>query len=313
MMLTRHTDNIIDIQSQLDTMYDVSDVKVGYNYWFFKLLNITLDLFSYEGLPDELPAREIELNLQLTGHAAVLQDKQNRLWTPITCIYGFDRYYKPTELVYANVDIPDSRVYKIGSDCEIIYNNSLQDNIFYVKSDGSLMTFISRYARILSDIESTINIYTVNSRLTSIPVSDDQNVVNSIKAFFKKLSIGKRAVVTDNSIIENFRNIDITRTGIVDGISEWTIARDKILEQFYRDIGLKMYNPKKAQVTDDEVEANTQILLISTDDMLKERKAGVERVNEMFGTSISVDLNEKYKIERSEANEENTTLLPESE
>ena len=305
--------NIIEIEKQLDMMYDVSNVRVGFRYWFFKLLNITMDLFSYDGLPEELPAREIELNLQLTGHATVLQDNNNKLWTPITSIYNMDRYYKPTEVVYGNPIITDSKVYKIGKDCEVIYNNSLQDNILYIHSDGSLMTFISRYARQLADVEATINIYTVNSRLTSIPVTDDQNVTHSIKAFFKKLAYGERAVVTDNNIIENFRNVDITRTGIVDGISEWTIARDKILEQFYRDIGLKMYNPKKAQVTDDEVEANTQILLISTDDMLKERREGVERINDMFGTSITVDLNEKYKIERRNANETNTAILSESE
>ena len=290
--------NIIEIEKMLDTMYDVSNVKVGFRYWFFKLLNITLDLFEYKGLPEGLPAREIELNLQLTGHAIILQDKKdNGLFTPITCIYGVDKYYRPDKAVFGNPVVVDSKQYNIGSDCEVIYNNSLKDNILYMKSDGSLLTFICRYARMLSDIESTINIYTVNSRLTSIPVTDDQNTTHSIKAFFKKLAFGERAIVTDSNIIQNFRNVDVNRSNIVDGISEWTIARDKILEQFYRDIGLKMYNPKKAQVTDDEVEANTQILLISTDDMLKERTEGVNRVNDMFGTSITVDLNPKYKTE----------------
>lgn len=286
--------NILRIDRVLNNMYDVSDVNVGFKYWFFKLLNITLDLFEYDNLPPQLPAREIELNLQLTGHAIVLQDKNNELFTPITCIFGYDKYYRPIDAVFANPKVLDLRKYRINEDCVCIYNNLLQDNILYIESDGGLMTFISRYARMLSDIESTINIYTVNSRLTSIPVADDQNVKNSITAFFKKLAIGKRAIVTDNNIIENFRNIDVTRSNIVDGISEWTIARDKILEQFYRDIGIKMYNPKKAQVTDDEVEANTQLLLISTDDMLKCRREGVNRVNDMFGTSITVSINPKY-------------------
>jgi hypothetical protein len=67
-----------------------------------------------------------------------------------------------------------------------------------------------------------------------------------------------------------------------------------------------MYNPKKAQVTEDEVEANTQILLISTDDMLNERKLGCDRVNNMFGTNISVKLNPKYEpiMEGGEDNEQ---------
>ena len=203
-------------------------------------------------------------------------------------------------MIFANPVIQSGKEYKIGEDCEVIYNSSLYNNILYVPSDGSMLTFLSRYARQLADIESTINIYAVNSRLTSIPVTDDQNVTNSIKAFFKKLAFGERAIVTDNNIVENFRNIDINRTNVVDGINDWIIARDKILEMFFRDIGLKMYNPKKAQVTEDEVEANTQILIISTDDMLKERQKGVERVNDMFGTSISVKLNPKYESELDE-------------
>lgn len=308
-----NNNNIIEIENMLNNMYDVSNVKVGFRYWFFKLLNITLDLFVYDNLPEELPQREIELNLQLTGHATVLQDNNNKLWTPVTCIYGVDRYFAPDKAVFGNPVIVDGKTYDIGKTCEVIYNNSLHDNILYVKSDGGLMTFIMRYARQLSDIESTINIYAVNSRLTSIPVTDDQNVTQSIKAFFKKLAFGERAIVTDNNIIENFRNVDVNRHDIKDGVNDWLIARDKILEQFYRDIGLKMYNPKKAQVSVDEVEANTQILLISTDDMLNERKIGVEKVNDMFGTSITVKLNPKYEIERSEADEEqNTSVLYES-
>ena len=71
-----------------------------------------------------------------------------------------------------------------------------------------------------------------------------------------------------------------------------------------------MYNPKKAQVTDDEVESNTQLLMISTDDMLKEREEGLERVNNMYGTNISVRLNPKYNIEEVNGNDtaQNTNL-----
>ena len=107
--------------------------------------------------------------------------------------------------------------------------------------------------------------------------------------------MGKRAIIADDTIIEKFRNVDIGRVNIQDGINDWLIARDKILEQFYRDLGVQMYNPKKAQVTDDEVDSNTQLLLISTDDMLKEREEGLERVNNMFGTDIRVRINPLFE------------------
>lgn len=280
----------------IDKLYSVADVKTGFNYWFWKLLNICISMFDYIGLPSTLPQREIELNLILTNHCVVFTGKNAELLTASTNIYGFDVYYNPTEAVYANPLLTYKKL-SIGQNCEIIYNNNLKDNVNYIPSDSSLKSFIYRYSRMLADIESTINIYTVNNRLTSYPVASDDRTANSIKSFFKKLRGGHNAIISDDSIIQQFRNIDINRTNIHDGINDLLMARDKILEMFYRDIGVKMYNPKKAQVTEEEVEVNNQLLLISKEDMLKERKEGVERVNDMFGTSIDVKINDRFNID----------------
>jgi hypothetical protein len=74
------------------------------------------------------------------------------------------------------------------------------------------------------------------------------------------------------------------------------LAKDKILEQFFRDLGIRFYNPKKAQVNEEEIEATTQLLVINTDDMLKARQEGIARVNKHFGLNISVRLNDKFDI-----------------
>lgn len=288
--------NILRMKKYIQNLYDVSDIKTGFDYWYFKLFNILLDMFEYKNMPTGLNKREIELNLMMTGHAVVVAKNDGTLFTPLANLYGYDEYYQPDRAVFANVVVKSTKQLKIGVDCEVIYNNSLKDSFYYIKTDSGLDTFVKRYARQLADIESTANIYAVNSRLTSIPVSNDENVIQSIKLFFDKLAIGKRSIVADNNIVEKFRSVDINRTGIKDGINDWLLARDKILEQFYRDLGVNMYQPKKAQVTDDEVDANDQMLLISTDDMLKSRKEGLEKVNNMFGTDIQVRLNPKFDV-----------------
>ena len=299
--------NIVKMNKYLKTMYDVSDVRRGYDYWYFKLLDLIMNMFEYRNLPAGISKRDLELNLLITGHATIIAKKDGSMFTPLTSLYGYDEYYQPTKAVFANPVVITSKEYSIGEDCTVVYNNSLQDSIFYVKADSGLNTFIQRYARQLADIESTINIYTVNSRLTSIPVSNDNAVMESLKSFFKNLSVGKRAIVSDSSIIENFRNVDINRTGIKDGINDWLIARDKVLEQFYRDLGIRMTNQKKAQVNTDEVESNDQLLLISSDDMLKARKKGYEETNNMFGTNIEVRLNPLYDIKNVEGGNGNET------
>lgn len=299
--------NIVKMNKYLKTMYDVSDVRRGYDYWYFKLLDLLINMFEYKNLPAGISKRDLELNLLITGHATIIAKKDGTMFTPLTSLYGYDEYYQPTKAVFANPVVITSKEYTIGEDCTVVYNNSLQDSIFYVKADSGLNTFIQRYARQLADIESTINIYAVNSRLESIPVSNDNAVMESLKNFFKNLTIGKRAIVSDSSIIENFRNVDINRTGIKDGVNDWLIARDKILEQFYRDLGIRMTNQKKAQVNTDEVESNDQLLLISSDDMLKARKKGYEETNNMFGTNIEVRLNPLYDIKNVEGGNGNET------
>ena len=299
--------NIVKMNKYLKTMYNVSDVKTGFDYWYFKLLNLVMNIFEYRNLPSGISKRDLELNLLITGHAVVLAKRDGSLFTPITNLFGYDEYYQPVWAVFANPVVVTSKKYTIGEDCEVIYNNSLQDSVFYVKADGGLNTFIQRYARQLADVESTINIYTVNERMSSIPVSDDNAVIESLKQFFRNLTAGKRGIVSDNSIIEKFRNVDINRTGIKDGINDWLIARDKILEQFYRDLGVRMTNQKKAQVNTDEIESNDQLLLISTNDMLKSREKGLEKVNDMFGTSIEVRLNPLYNIRNVEGGSNNET------
>lgn len=291
----------MDIQRlfrKVNSMYDVADVKNGYNYWFFKILNLLLQIFEWENLPEYLPQREIELNLLLTGHCGFVPVNDGTVFCPLSSIYGYDRFYQPTNLIFANPVIKSNTTYKIGRDCEIIYNSSLKDSLWYIKSDDGLYTFIARYARQLADIEATLNIYMVNARLTAVPVTDDNNVAQSIKAFFKSLVAGKREIITDSSMIENFRNVDILNAKTTDRAQDWLIARDKIFEQMLRDIGIRLYNPKKAQVTESELESNDQLLLISTDDMLKSRQEGIEKVNDMFGLDISVKLNDKFDISK---------------
>lgn len=299
--------NITKMKKFMDTLYDVSSVKDGYNYWYFKLLNLVINMFDYDNLPSGISRRDLEINLIMTGHAVVVSKKDGTLFTPLTNVFGFDQYYQPVWATFANPVVVTAKKYTIGKDCEIIYNNSLQDSIYYIKADSGLSTFVGRYARQLADVEATANIYSVNSRLVSIPVSNDNSVIESLKAFFTNLSFGKRAIVTDSNIIENFRNVDINRTGIKDGINDWLIARDKILEQFFRDLGIRMNNQKKAQVNSEEVESNDQLLLISADDMLKTRQEGIEKVNNMFGTNITVKLNPLYNIKNVEGGDTDVT------
>lgn len=300
------------IKKLLDNMYDVADVANGFNYWFNKLLGYCMGMFEYDGLPDSLPARQIEINLLLTGHCTIFKD-DGELVTCGTTLYDYDKYYDPTRGVFAQPKLKSKTLYLQGEskNAVVIYNSDLQNNVLYFPTDGGLLTFISRYARRLADIESTENIYSVNMRLSAFPVGGDDSIIASIKKFFSQLALGRREVIADNAIIQQFRTVDVVKGATSDKLNDIIQARDKVLEQFFRDIGVKFFaDNKRAQMTDEEVESNDQMLIISPDEMLRKRKEGVEKVNAFFGTNISVKLNDKFNREvmqtRKETNENET-------
>ena len=290
-------------KQDLDKLYNVRDIVIGFDYWYFKLLNYILGIYQYEGLPDSLPQRELELNLMLTGHAAIFESK-GRILTTITELYGFDEYYRPTNATFGNALIPFKNL-TFGKDAEIIYNNRIQGSILRCqKVDSGLSTYIRRYARMLADVESSIEAYMVNARFVSYPTAQTQQMARQVEDFNARVELGEAAVLTDPSFLETFRNVDIhPRTN--DSLNDYLIARDKILATFFREIGVKFQQEqKKAQLTEDEVTADEQLLLINLDDMLQERQDGLERVNNHFGLSISVKINPAYDRRTYQAKEE---------
>lgn len=295
-------------------LYDVSKVAQGVDYWFYKLLAYCLNIYEVNGLPESLPAREVMMNLILTGHAVIFKNK-GKLVTTKTTLYDFDMYYRPTKATYGNVKL-FSRTLNLGSDSEVVYLNKIQGNVLTNQAvDSGLATFISRYAKLLADVESTLSIYLVNMRLSAFPVAKTQAIKDNIIEFFRKLEAGERSVITDDLVIEAFKAVEITGTRVNDRLNDIIIARDKILAMFFRDIGIKMEQPvKMAQLTDDEVNADDRLLVINVEDMLQEMVEGFQRVNKMYGTNITVKIADRYKKEvKEEQTDDNTNDKSEHE
>ena len=282
--------------SDLKEEYDVADVLTGINYWFNKLLNIMLQMFEYKNLPSSISKRDIEIPLLTEGYVGIFNSRKYGLVASLIEPYGQDKYYNPTMYTYAQPEIGSGNI-KIGIDGIIIYNSELQHNAYMMNTDGGCYTFIKRYARMLADIDSTIANYMVDIRDTEYAVAKNDAIKRSVEAYLLAKQAGKRTVISDDLILSAFESIARPARSSQDRINDLLIAKDKILEQFWRDLGIRFSNMKKAQVTEDEVEANTQLLVLSKDDMLEEREAGIERMNDMYGTSVTVEINKKFDIE----------------
>jgi len=285
------------LKDRLREMYEVSNVAVSYDYWFSRLLSFTLQMFEWKGLPESLSAREIELQLQLTGHCVIYMNG-GKPKTTFTTVYGFDAYYQPTDFTYAQ-PIQGSYNGKIESNTSaIIYNSILQDNLDGVHVDGGLYSFIAHYARMLADVTSTTNIYAVNMRITDYPIAKNDAVKQSLEKFFNMFRLGKHAIISsDSEILKTFESNDRGRTRTSDTLVNIIDAKERILESFFRDIGVKFRQTKRAQMTDEEIESDEQLLLINPQNLLAQRQKDLVRVNKVFGTDISVKLSANFNRE----------------
>ena len=71
-------------------------------------------------------------------------------------------------------------------------------------------------------------------------------------------------------------------------------AKAHLLQDFYSEIGIASQgNLKRERVNTAETELMTGCLDISIWNILKNLREGLDRVNELFGTSISVELNDE--------------------
>ncbi len=65
---------------------------------------------------------------------------------------------------------------------------------------------------------------------------------------------------------------------------------------------------KRERLNTSEVEQNSSSLYTLVNDMLFNRKSGLEKINEMFGTNITVEFSEPWKVEEVDTDEEQETL-----
>lgn len=259
-----------------------STYSAFYFYWRDELFSRVMRLFKEN--TDPIPSKEIEIRLMIQGHVGIAPLKYSGK-TELTAFWGVPNgigKYRD-ELPFYSCRCPVwAGNLKVGSEVVVIDNNILKNPLY---------DMIHHYAILLAHNEVTYIHTMVNARNAGgVPIATTSKQKKSIKEFIGKVFNGQYDVVTDigNMGIEYAG----THTGTAIGAEELWNARERILASFLQDIGVKTGLDKRSNSVVDEVNAGTPSMLINLNDMLESRKEGFERVNNLFGTSWSVELNE---------------------
>lgn len=247
--------------------------------------NKTMAMFKYHNLPDTIPCYELENLLQKNGFACVAQVEG--------LLYAFDGglggepdvYYRPTICTVANPALKLTRDFEIDKDCVIVKNDSNMVGLSHT---------IAKYNTLLAENEITMLIALINSRMNLIFSGADSATKASAEQYLNMIVQGKLGVISDNAFLESLK-IQIGSTNR-NNVFEDLIRLNQYLKAGLNNaIGLNSNSAmKKERLITAEIDVNNTALYPLIDDMLECRRIAIEKINAMFETDISVELNSSW-------------------
>jgi hypothetical protein len=167
-----------------------------------------------------------------------------------------------------------------------------------------LMPLISKYSAMLAENDISLNIASIMSRATMLLSAADDKTRTSAELFIKRLFEGDLTVIGETPFLVANQDKSLTINQLThanDTLTQLIEYHQYIKASLYNELGLQSnYNMKRESINSNESQLNEDQLHPLIDNMLKERKEGLERVNNMFGTNISVSFDSAWEINEKE-------------
>lgn len=266
-------------------LYNVADVKTGYDFWKRQLLRKTMSLFYIKNLPVNLSKEMLLTYLFKYGFVGVFNHPDYGIVCCNGSLSGTGLYNKALKYTYSHVAL-GSKTLTIDKDCVVGYCSS-QD--FMVRK--GLYDIIKRYARILADIDSSLDIAIINTRDTEKNVAKNKAVARSLEEYYKNIEQGKRYIVVDENILESLERDTNAYKKDVSDIKTLLDCRQDMIKSFYQELGINfLADSKRERMIEDEVNHNDDILTLNIEDVYKQIVIMINKINAMFNTEIEISM-----------------------
>ena len=269
--------------------FDVSSQDLSLDwlteYYIKDTLIRTQKMFNYNNLPKTIPKEQLELLLQRNGYAIITKVNGD-----LYAFYGGlggepNAYYLPTIATVANPALKFSKSMVIDKECVIIKN----DVMFM-----GLMPLIQSTSYLLAQADISFKYALINGRMKAIVTAPNDEVKASLDEMFRQIEKGSSLkVVVDDDLMNELK---VSPYGSNDNGIDIIELKQYIIGSFYQKLGIQSnFNMKREALNSAESALNDDILYPLIDEMLEERQKGVEKINELYGTNISVELSSVWK------------------
>lgn len=275
--------------------YDFNDKQQCIDNYIGYMLNRTQSIFRYEGLPKTIPARNLELMLQTNGNVAIAEVNGD--------LYAFtgglggepNVYYMPTIYTVANPALKYSKNLKIDPTSQDLD----EQEAIVIPNDSMYMGLLPmnrKYATLLTEIDISIRLSTINTRATSLISAQDDRTERSAEKYLEQLEDGDLAIVGETAFLDGVKVQPYSDTSTGANILQLIELKNTTMAQWLNDLGLDSnINNKREYVSDAQTMDESDSLLPLIDDMLRCRLRALKKINEKWGLDIQCELNSAWE------------------
>ena len=293
---------------EIPTIYAniVKDKKQSANAYYRYFLARLSRMFEYKNLPDTIPHEILDRYLMNNGIACItkVDDK-------LYCFYGNlggpqDVYYRPTEFIISNphlrtkdgelftANIPINPPYSPSDSCGGA--TPLQAGVI-IRNDTEwigLAPMLSRYSYLLAENVLTLRTADVMLRITSLLTAPSDKERLSAIEYLKSLEKGELGVIGESPFFDGIK-LQSPPSNNGSYLTQFIEYQQYLKGSVFNELGLVAnYNMKREAIGKGESTLDQDAIIPLVDNMLLCRQEDMKRVNELYGTDISVSLSSAW-------------------
>lgn len=272
-----------------------------YNHYLQYLTSITYQLFEWEGLPDSVDPRYLEMSLHTLGHVGFYKHPQYNYLALKGAVSGtIDHYDQPTHFHvttptiqttfpihnYADITNPKQGI--------VIYNNDLR-----IPTVSSLEIF----AADLAEIKSIISV-NLNAQKTPVLITGTDRNKLSMKNMYQQYE-GNTPAIYMNEMVDA-EAIKVFKTDAPYVVDKLNTQKNAVWNEIMTFLGIKNANlEKRERMITAEADSNDEQIDASGNVMLKARLEACDRINRLY-PELNVTVRFRSEILEMFENETNT-------
>lgn len=262
-----------------------------YIQYFNRLVELSISMFEWQGLPETVDPRYLELHLFQNGSVVYFRDEVMG-YLCLDCIANgqFDVYGNPiSRRAYSSYNQYQKTLNE--SDSVIIWNNYLrQPSVLDVKM----------FAKRLYNLDRIIDV-NANAQKTPVLVQGTEKQRLTLVNLYKEFDGNAPFIFGDKNLdLNSLRAISTNAPYVADKLYQ---LKTQIWNEALTYLGISNLNiQKKERMITDEVQRNQGGTIASRYSRLEARREAVDKINRMFGTDISVDYREDLQITNNNVN-----------